>query len=107
MNDPPYVEAARALAERMMLEGGATPAGRAARGFELATARPPAADESAVLTAAYRDHLKRYQTDPKAAAALIQTGQKKPDEKLDPAQLAAWTMVANLILNMDEVINKN
>jgi hypothetical protein len=106
LNERQYVECARALAERAMREGGAKPETRIAFMFKLATARPPDAREMAELRAVYQDHLATYTRDVKAAQDLIAVGESKPDVKLNPRELAAWTMVANLILNLDEVINK-
>ncbi len=55
---------------------------------------------------AYRDHRATYRGDVEAAKRLIEVGESKPDPMLDPSELAAWTMVANLVLNLDEVITK-
>jgi hypothetical protein len=106
LNETQYVEASRALAERTLREGGAQPEDRLTYMFRLATARKPDAKEMAELLAAYKDHLATYSRDVKAAKELIAVGETRPDEKLNPSELAAWTMVANLILNLDEVINK-
>jgi hypothetical protein len=106
LNETQYVEAARALAGRSMREGGVKPEERLTYLFRLATARKPDAKETAELLAAYKDHLATYNRDVKAAKELIAVGETKPDEKLSPSELAAWTMIANLILNLDEVINK-
>ncbi len=106
LNDPQYVECARALAERAMREGGATPEERIARMFRLATARQPDAKEMAELLANWRDQLAEYTRDVEAAKKLIAVGETKPDAMLDPSELAAYTMAANLILNLDEVITK-
>jgi mono/diheme cytochrome c family protein len=106
MNEPQFVEASRALAERGMRECGPAPEERLAYLFRLATARRPDSTELAELTAAYRDHLALYTKDAAAARKLIGIGESKPDPKLDPGELAALTMVTNLILNLDEVINK-
>ncbi|HTU20073.1 MAG TPA: PSD1 and planctomycete cytochrome C domain-containing protein [Gemmataceae bacterium] len=106
MNDPQFVEAARALAERTMKEGGATPETRLAYMFRLTTGRRPDAKERAELLAAYKDHLAAYTRDAAKAKQLISVGELKPDEKLNASELAAWTMIANLLLNLDEVINK-
>jgi len=106
MNDPQYIEAARVLAQRVMREAAA-PAGRATRMFHLATAREPSASELDILLNAYKDHAATYKADVDAATKLITVGESAPDEKLDVAVLAAWTMVANLVLNMDEVVSKN
>jgi hypothetical protein len=106
LNDPQYVECARAMAERAMREGGSTPEERVAYLFRLATARMPDAKEAAELLANYKDQLAEYTRDVDAAKKLIAVGETKPDAKVNPSELAAWTMVANLILNLDEVISK-
>jgi hypothetical protein len=106
MNETQYIEASRALAERAMKEGGAKPEERIAYLFRLATARKPDAAETAVILETYRDHLARYAKDEAAAKKLIAIGESKADAKLSATELAAWTMVANLVLNLDEVINK-
>ncbi len=106
MNEAQYVEASRALAERAMKEGGMKPEDRVAHLFRLATGRKPDTLETAVILETYRDHLARYAKDEAAAKKLIAVGESKPDPKLNAADLAAWTMVANLVLNLDEVINK-
>jgi mono/diheme cytochrome c family protein len=106
LNETQYVEASRALAQRALKEGGPRAEDRLAYLFRLATARRPDAEELAELTSAYRDHLEGYRKDAEAARKLITVGESKPDAKLDAAELAALTMVANLVLNLDEVINK-
>ena len=60
----------------------------------------------AELVSLYKDHLAVYGKDVEAAKKLISVGETKPDEKLNPSELAALTMVANLVLNLDEVITK-
>jgi hypothetical protein len=107
MNDPQYVEAARALAERTITQGGDDPKSRAAYMFRLCTARAPHGEELAELTDVLDDHLTHYADNPEAAGQSIDVGESKADESLDPVELAAWTMVANLILNLDEVVSKN
>ena len=106
LNETQYVECARALAERVMRQGGSKPEDRVTLMFRLATARRPDAGELAELVAAYRDHLATYTGDVEAAKKLIAVGESKPDATLNPSELAAWTMMANLILNLDEVLNK-
>ena len=107
MNDEQFVEASRAFAQRVMNEGGGADAARATFAFRLATARKPTGAELTVLTDVYQAHLATFQTDKEAASKLIHTGESKPDDQLDPSELAAWTMVANLILNLDETVTKN
>ena len=106
MNDVTYVEAARRLAERMMTAGGETPAERVGFAYRLATARRPPAAAEAILVDGFRRHLDRYQADRGAALDLVRQGEAPRDETLDVAELAAYTMVANLILNFDGTITK-
>ena len=106
LNETTYVEAARHLAERMLKEGGATPAERIAWAFERATARKPDAFELRRLTSHFDARLATFMQDAEAAAKLIAQGASKPDATLDPAQLAACTVTANVILNLDEVVTR-
>jgi len=107
MNDPTYVEAARKLAERVMTEGGRSAGDRIAFAFRLATARTPTADEAAVLRTVFDDELARFQKESGAAVKLLSVGESPRDGTLDTAELAAWTSVGSVILNLDEVLNKN
>ncbi|HCS50991.1 MAG TPA: hypothetical protein DIW81_05270, partial [Planctomycetaceae bacterium] len=104
MNDVQYVEAARHLAERMLKEGGATSAEQVGYAFLLATAREPRPSESLVLLHLYEESLIHYQANPQAAEELLNIGESPRDEDLDVSQLAAWTIVANMILNLDETL---
>jgi hypothetical protein len=106
LNDPTYVEAGRALAQRTLREGGSNDRGRIAYAFRLATARKPASHEMRVLGDLLAQQIKHYRHDTKAAVALLSVGQSLRDPKLDSAELAAWTVVASAILNLDETITK-
>ncbi|MFN0053471.1 MAG: PSD1 and planctomycete cytochrome C domain-containing protein [Planctomycetales bacterium] len=106
MNDTQYVEAARKLAERMVTQGGDTVESRAAMGFRWALARSPTPDELAVLIRVYQSELAEFQADKEAAVKLLSYGEAKRNEALDPVDQAAWTLVANLILNLDEMVTK-
>jgi len=106
LNETQYVEAARALAERTMLQGGTTPEKRIAYLFRLATSRKPHAGEQATLLEAYRAHLAEFTKDVAGARKLIEVVETKPDATLNPSELAAWTMIANVVLNLDEVLTK-
>ena len=106
MNDVTYVEAARRLAERMMHEGGTTPDERVTFGYRVATAHRPPADAQAILLDGFSHHLDRYRSERAAALALVSAGERPRDETLDISELAAYTMVANLILNLDGTITK-
>jgi hypothetical protein len=106
MNDPQFVEAARAFGQRIMKQSG-TVEDRIRYAFELATARQPTDMERGLLTRAFHSFLQTYKANPKAAEALIRVGESPPDISLEPSELAAWTMIGNTILNLDEVIMKN
>jgi hypothetical protein len=106
MNDPTYVEAARALAERMIREAGGDPDRRIALAYRLATARKPAAEELRVLRDLAHTQLAHYRREPGAAAKLVRVGESEFNPKLDVTELAAWTTVASAILNLDETITK-
>ena len=106
MNDVTFVEASRMLAERTMKEGGSTPEQRVAFAFRLATARRPEPAEQRVLAGSFQYHLDRYQTDREAALELLSEGEHSRDETLDVRELAAYTAVASLILNLDETVTK-
>ncbi len=107
MNDVQHFEAARALAERILREGGASTPERLAYGFRTVLARKPTDRETVIAWSALEKHLARYQKDPEAAKAAITSGESKPDPKLAEPELAAWTLVANLLLNLDETVTKN
>ena len=104
LNEVTYVEAARRLAERMLTEGGATPEARIAWAFERVTGRKPDAFELEKLSAGFRDRLAAFAQDAEAAAKLIAQGASKRAANLDPAELAACTVTANVLLNLDEVV---
>jgi hypothetical protein len=106
MNEPQYIEAARALAGRTLREGGQAAEQRLAFMFRLVTSRAPDAQEMAELTGALGDLTAHYTKEPDAARQLIATGETKPDPGFGASELAAWTMIGNVILNLDEVITK-
>ncbi len=102
LNDPVYVEAAQALARRIVREGGSTAESRAGFGLRLCLARPPRADQMQELAKLHADELARYRNDPAAAGKLAGT----VAAGTDVAELAAWTVVANVLLNLDSVLTK-
>jgi hypothetical protein len=106
MNEAQCVEAARALAERAFREAGPSAEERASRMFRLAATRPPEAGDLADLVGLYRAQLAEFRENPEGARALVGIGETKPDPSIDAVELAAWTMVGSLILNLDEVISK-
>jgi hypothetical protein len=104
MNDPTYVEAARKLAERVMLAAPDS-RGRIVQAFRLVTGRVPDEREIQALQALYDSQLAVYRGAPGDAERLLRVGES-PKGPLDPMELAAWTVVANAILNLDEAITK-
>lgn len=107
MNNVAFVESARHLAERVLSVDGLTPPQRIGQAFRWATSRAPNTDELAVLL----DDLESYRHDflknTEDAKRLLAIGEKPNDPNLDPAELAAYTLVANTILNLDEAISEN
>jgi mono/diheme cytochrome c family protein len=106
MNDPTYVEAARALAQRTLLEGGKDRDARLAYAFRLATARIPTGKEVKVLRRLLGDRVQSFRKDRASAMKLLAVGESARDARIDPAELAAWTTVTSVILNLDETITK-
>jgi mono/diheme cytochrome c family protein len=103
LNDPYFFAAARALAKRLQLEGGKSLADQIEFGYRLTVARPPSPSELSKVTAFYDRQLKAYQGDKTAADQTIGA---KPGSVPDAPELAALTMLANVLLNMDEALTK-
>ena len=106
MNDVTYIEAARMIAERMLKEGGATAEQRIAWAFRLITSRQPGNQEVQVLARHLNQQRASFRRDAEAVKKLLMVGEKRNDDKLDKAELAAYTTTASLLLNLDEVITK-
>lgn len=106
MNDPTYVEASRKLAERMMHQAK-EPAGRLRFAFRLATAREPSKRELSILTRVLERQRSKYAADRPAALKLLRVGESPRDEALPAEEVAAYAIVASVILNLDEVVTKN
>jgi hypothetical protein len=106
MNDVQWIEAARALAERGIHEAGAKPEARIDRMSEILLAHDPQPHTLSVLENSLDQMEKHYDSDPKAAHALVHEGESKPEANIPEPQLAAWTMIANEMLNLDETLNK-
>jgi hypothetical protein len=105
MNDPVYVEAARALAQRVLAEVGPDAAARLEYAWKVALVRAPSAEEKAILQKNLDQHLATYRQDKEAAKKLLQIGDLPRPAGADESELAAWTAVANLILNLNETIS--
>ena len=107
MNDVQHFEAARGFAERIMTEGGTAPADRITFAYRSALSRKPTADEVTVVQGTLGKFLAEFSQSADAAKKVIHNGESKPKAGLPQTELAAWTLVANLILNLDETINRN
>ncbi|MDF1812103.1 MAG: PSD1 and planctomycete cytochrome C domain-containing protein [Verrucomicrobiales bacterium] len=107
MNDIQHIEAARNFAHRILQEGGESDAEKIRWAWRAATSRYPDKEEVQVVKNALDQHRNRYLSDENAAAELITYGESKPDDSLSKPELAAYTLVANLILNLDETVCKN
>ena len=106
LNDMQYMEAARHFAERMFREGGHKPEDRIAWGFQLATSRKLRENELAALLDVYRHSRQHYGANSEAALKLISIGESSRDESLDPVEHAATTIVASMLLNLDETLTR-
>jgi hypothetical protein len=106
MNDVQWVEAARALAERVIREGGTNPQQRIQLMGELLLSHDPPAPMAAVLENSLSQMQKHYAADPRAAEQLVTVGEKKRNPSIPSPELAAWTMVASEMLNLDETVTK-
>jgi Protein of unknown function (DUF1553) len=105
MNEPGFVEASRKMGERLMNEAK-TADERIVLAFRLATGRPPKPAEAAVLRRVFDRQLEAYRKDRPAALKLLGVGESKRDERHDPAELAAWSVVASVVLNLDETVTR-
>jgi mono/diheme cytochrome c family protein len=106
LNDPAFVAAAAGLARRVVSEGGATDKDRLMFAFRAVTARRPQARESRRLLDLLASSRQRYAADPASAGKLASIGLGKPPDGSGLADLAAWTVVANVLLNLDETLTK-
>ncbi|MEX0867876.1 MAG: DUF1553 domain-containing protein [Pirellulales bacterium] len=104
LNDPVYVEASQALARRMVAEADGTPQDKALRGWRLAVTRPASDKELGRLVQLYEEAKAEYAADPEAAQQLATEPLGPLPAGLDAAELAAWTVVANVLLNLDETL---
>lgn len=107
MNDIQHVEAARQFAQRILKEGGASEGERIRWAWRAVTARIPEPMEVGEVNQILTRYRNRYESDKTAAKELIRYGESGVDASLNPAELAAYTLVANLLFNLDEVIVKN
>ncbi len=106
LNEVTFVEAARRLAERILTEGGATYQERLEFGFRLVTARKPSVDELQILEEGLKTDRARFSAEGPSAERLLAFGDAVSSKTIDKAELAAWTMTANVLLNLDEVVTR-
>jgi hypothetical protein len=102
MNDPAFFDASRGLARRILAESGPDDRSRLAYGFRLCTSRRPSGDEVDVLEQALKCEIEHFLKDPAAAKAFFK-GAKPPK---DLPEAAAWTLIANVLINLDETVTK-
>jgi len=107
LNDPTYVEASRAFAARIMKECAGSPEERIAWAWKQALQRLPRVEEMETVMPLYRQQLAAYQADPPAAESLLKVGFAPAPTDLDKPELAAWTHVARVLLNLHETITRN
>jgi hypothetical protein len=107
LNDIQHFEAARGLASRMMTEGGSRPEDRIRFAFKTLLSRSPSGTEMEVVRTTLDRCLERYQADPESARKAIRVGESAPRAGLPETELAAYTLTANLLLNLDETVTRN
>ena len=106
MNDITFVESSRKFAERVIMDAGAKPQDRLNLAFRMATSRNPNEREQEALLEVLNKMRPEYQANSEAALKLLSVGESPRDESIDPAELAAYSAVMNLLLNLDEAITK-
>jgi hypothetical protein len=106
LNDPAFVEAAAALARRVLREGGTSDAERTEHAFRLCAGRRPDAQERGILLALLEAERNHFAGAPAEARKLAEGEGLLPMEGFEPRELAAWTVLANALLNLDETLTK-
>ena len=106
LHDPQFVEAARHVGRRMLVEGGDTTDERIRYGFRLCLARHPETAELGILRRVFEERLSQYRADDAAAGRLLAVGESRHAESLNAAELAAWTTLGRTLLNLSEFVTK-
>ena len=106
LDDPQYLEAARVLAEKLVREHHEDVDAGIVDGFRVATGRAPKLAESDSLRRLYREQLEVFEADPKAAEQYLKIGERTADASLPSSQLAAMSVVASTMMNLDEFVMK-
>ncbi|WP_437186353.1 DUF1553 domain-containing protein [Planctomicrobium sp. SH668] len=107
LNDIQHVEAARSMASRILREGGPAPQERLSFAWKLVLVRDIEVSELQILEQELQGNIERFSNDEEAAQKLIAVGESPVPQDLDPKELAAYTLISNLILNLDETVNRN
>jgi hypothetical protein len=107
LNDPTFVEAARAFATRIIKEGKGTPEDRIQFAWRTVLSREAKNEEIALLVSLFKESEKEYAAQPEDAKKLLEVGLASSDESLDPLELASWTMVSRALLNLGETTIRN
>ena len=107
LNDPTFVEAARAFAARIIKEKKGTPEERVQFAWKTVLSREAKNEEVALLVSLFKESEKEYAAHPEDAKKLLEVGLASSDESLDPLELASWTMVSRAILNLGETTIRN
>jgi hypothetical protein len=106
LNDPVYIEAAQALARRIVAEGGPATQGRVQFAFRVCASRMPHAAEEERIIKLYEQALAEFQADPTAARKMATEPLGAAPSGMEISELAAWTVVGNVLLNLDEMLMK-
>ena len=106
LNDPTYVEAARVFATRIISDGGESVTDRINWAYQWALSRTPQPKELEIMTSLYEKHQAEYTANLDDANALVATGEAATTEGVEPAELAAWTSIGRVILNLHETITR-
>jgi hypothetical protein len=104
LNDPVYVEISQAFARRVMAEGGTTPQSRAEFALKLALSRVPDSEQMSEVVKLYRSEFEHYRAHPQEATDIATKPIGELPAGLDVAEAAAWTVIANMLLNLDAVL---
>ncbi len=107
LNDPQFLEAARSFAERLLKSQKGSTADRIDLAYRYATARPASGREVEILTALYQENLARFQSAPEIAKEFLMVGESPRDDSMDAPEHAAWMVVAQTIMNLDESLTRN
>jgi hypothetical protein len=107
LNDPAYVEAAQAMARRVLKEGGSTLEDRARFALTVVLCRPATAAQVSQITQLYQTELQHYRSNPEAAKSLNEGALGALPAGVDPAEVAAWTVIGNVLLNLDSVLTRS